>query len=474
MLIPIVLAGGSGTRLWPKSRKAYPKQFINIIDGKSPFILTLNRVQNLNPDLVVVVCNTEYSYIVEEILKTYSFEFKIILEPIGKNTAPAISLACATINESFADYNPDLLVMPSDHYVKDDSAFNLVMRDARHYTNDSSIILFGIVPDSNHDNLSGFGYIECDEVYEKTGPINIKSFIEKPGFEKAINLIDTRKHLWNSGIFLFKLSAFINQAKAHCPKIFDLTQKSILGNDMSNNFINVDINTFNNCPSDSFDCAIMEKTNNGFVIPLNVGWSDIGTWSAIANLQEKDSNGNFSSNVDTSFINSKDCYVDGHGKLIVLNGLEDLIVVDTKDALLVSKKENSDEIKKFVNELLDNNRKESTYHREVIRPWGKFDSLESGDFFQVKLLTVNPGARLSVQRHQKRAEHWVVVSGRAKVTCNEKTFYLEKNESTFIPLGAIHCLENEEHENLEIIEVQSGTYFGEDDIERFDDIYGRI
>lgn len=473
MFIPIVLAGGSGTRLWPKSREAYPKQFISVLDNKSPFVLTLNRVQKLSPDLVIIVCNQEYSYLIEEILDSYSFEFKIILEPIGKNTAPAISLACSTIVEFCPNEDPDILVMPSDHFIKDDIKFNEIMKGATKYTVDSSIVLFGIVPSTDHDNLNSFGYIESDAEYNQEGSLNIQSFIEKPSKENALSLIASKKYLWNSGIFLFKLNTFVNQAKKYCPEIYDICRKSILHNNKDNNLIDVDVDTFHGCPSDSFDYAIMENINHGIVVPLDVGWSDIGTWSAISNLQDKDKNNNFS-NGETNFINSNGCYVNGSDRLTVINNLDNLVVIDTKDALLVSKKDSSDEIKTFVKSLSENNRKEAKYHTEVIRPWGKFESLQSGEFFQVKLLTVNSGARLSVQRHQKRAEHWVVVAGRAKVTCDKKTFFLEKNESTFIPLGAIHCLENEENEKLEIIEVQSGTYFGEDDIERFDDIYGRI
>lgn len=471
MLIPVVMAGGSGTRLWPLSRKLLPKQFLPLISQDSMLQATLKRLEGLELFEPITICNEEHRFIVAEQLRTLGELGKIILEPMGRNTAPAVALS-ALVAESLGD-DPLLLVLAADHVIEDESAFQEAISKGLEFAHQGKLVTFGIVPQSAH---TGYGYIKQGETLNESA-FSVESFIEKPNAELATQYVNSKKYLWNSGMFLFKASSYLKALEQYRPEILSVCKTSMSALESDLDFVRVDPVEFEKCDDESIDYAVMEPLcaqgdNSVAVIPLDAGWNDVGSWASLQELADKDKNGNHL-NGDVIANNTKNTYVRGDKKLITTLGVENLVIVDTPDALLVSSIDASQDVKEIVNQLKAEHRSEATIHREVYRPWGKYDSVDNGKRYQVKRITVKPGAKLSVQMHHHRAEHWIVVSGCAKVTNGEKTFLLTENQSTYIPIGEIHALENPGKIPLELIEIQSGGYLGEDDIVRFEDIYGR-
>ena len=462
MIKAVVMAGGSGTRLWPLSRAGHPKQFLKLIGDKSMLQSTMKRLECLDISSSVTICNEEHRFFVAEQLREINKLGSILLEPIGRNTAPAIALAAFT-----ADDDPLLLVLAADHVIQDEAAFTNAINEAVPLAESGKLVTFGVVPNEAH---TGYGYIKMGRQVESGFVVD--KFVEKPSNEVAHQYIESKGYLWNSGMFLFKASRYLEELKKFRPDIYEPCSASIVGMVSDLDFLRVNEDKFKACPSESIDYAVMEKTADAVVVPMDAGWCDIGSWSSLWDISDKDSNGNANQG-DVLLHNSSDCYVRADKKLVAAVGLKDLVIVDTKDALMVAHKESVQDAKIIAQQLKKESRSEWKLHREVHRPWGKYDSIDHGERYQVKRITVKPGAKLSVQMHHHRAEHWVVVSGSAKVTNGEKTFLLSENESTYIPVGVIHALENPGKVDLELIEVQSGSYLGEDDIVRFDDRYGR-
>ena len=466
MIVPVILAGGGGVRLWPLSREFYPKQFINLVNDTSLFQDTIMRL----PDELyspLVICNEEHRFIVAEQLRQINSSNKgIILEPIGKNTAPAIAIAAMNLLNERED--PILLVLSADHLIDNNQKFLKTIRIARKIAEQGKMVAIGVQP--NKPEI-GYGYIEVDNS-EKNEYYNIISFTEKPNLKAAKKYLNSGNHYWNSGIFIFKASVYLNELKKYEPEIFTICKKSCVNPPKDLDFIRLDNEEFYKCPNKSIDYAVMEKTNNGVVVPFDGSWSDIGSWEALWNSKVKDSNNNVSEG-DVVLKKVQNSYIHSSNRLIVVNDISDLIIIDTQDALLVSSKKSSQDIKNIVQNLKKDNRSELNNHRKVYRPWGYYDSIDTGKGFQVKRIFVNPGAKLSLQKHKKRSEHWVIVKGIALITCGKKVFQLNENQSTYIPKEEIHRLENKSDSPLEIIEIQTGDYLGEDDIIRLEDDYHR-
>ena len=463
-ICPVIMAGGSGTRLWPLSRAAHPKQFLKLHGEDTMLQATVKRLSGLDVQASITICNEEHRFFVAEQLREIGKLGSIILEPVGKNTAPAIALAAI---QSFED-DPILLVLAADHVIEDQAAFERAVTDATRLAESGKLVTFGIVP---HEPHTGYGYIKRGKS-EGSG-FAVDQFVEKPSADLANNYLSSGKYLWNSGMFMFKASRYLEELKKFRPDIFNACESSLRDVETDLDFLRIDKEKFSACPADSIDYAVMEKTDDAVVVPMDAGWSDIGSWSALWDISKKDENGNVSHG-DVRLYNSKNCYIRTNERLVTALGLSDLVVVDTKDAIMVAHKDMVQDAKLIVQDLKDDSRGEWELHREVYRPWGKYDSIDNGPRYQVKRITVKPGAKLSVQMHHHRVEHWIVVSGSALVTNGDETFLLSENESTFIPIGVIHALENPGKVDLELIEVQSGSYLGEDDIVRFEDIYGRI
>lgn len=468
MIQPIVMAGGSGSRLWPLSRSNYPKQFLKLISKYTMLQDTLMRIKEIDSEDAILICNEEHRFIAAEQLREIDYNHNgIILEPFGRNTAPAIALSAFKAIKSGKD--PVLLVLAADHMIKDTESFLSSVLSAKQYADNDKLITFGVKANTPE---TGYGYIKMGM---RVGEFahEVIEFVEKPSLDKAEAYIQDGNYVWNSGMFMFKASTYLNELQKHSPKIYESCRKAMEAEVSDLDFIRIDEKEFNNCPEDSIDYALMEKTKEALVVPIDSGWSDVGGFSTLWDVSEKDNNGNVFRG-DIVGLNTKKTFVDGGDKLVATIGLENLIIVNTKDALLVADKDKSQEIKAVVNKLRKREREEAVNHREVYRPWGKYDSIDSGSRFQVKRITVRPGAKLSVQMHHHRAEHWIVVSGTAKVTNGEKELLLTENQSTYIPVGVVHALENPGKVDLELIEVQSGSYLGEDDIVRFEDNYGRV
>lgn len=467
MIIPIILSGGSGTRLWPISRKLYPKQFIKLINDKTLFQETILRLPNNVAD-PLIICNEEHRFLAAEQLRQINKKTSgIILEPFGKNTAPAVALAALTLIKNQTDCT--ILVLSADHHIKDIKAFHQSIENANPYAENGKLVTFGVIPTKPE---TGYGYIEADLTIKKNA-YPIKSFNEKPSLEDAQSFIEAKNYFWNSGIFLFKASTYLDELKKYEPEILSSCKESLSTNQRDFDFIRLKNDIFNNCPSRSIDYAIMEKTTNSIVVPLSSPWSDIGSWESLWDIKTKDINGNVMEG-DVIFEEVKNSYALSSNRLISAIGVEDLVIVDSQDSLLVANKKYSQKINVIVNELNKRKRKESNYHRKVYRPWGYYDSLDFGDRFQVKRIFINPGSKISLQKHKHRAEHWVIVKGIALITNGKNIIELHENQSTFIPKGAIHRLENQQTTTLEIIEIQTGEYLEEDDIIRFEDDYNRV
>ena len=473
-IIPIILCGGSGTRLWPLSRKSYPKQYLSINSNKEKSLLQSTQerileIKNLkNP---ILVCNEEHRFIVAEQMREIKIKpSSILLEPFGKNTAPAINLAALIALEKEND--PILLVLSSDHAVKDKTKFLEMINLGINYCNNDKLVTFGVVPTSP---ITGYGYIKSDKPFNnlKNEGNNIEEFIEKPNSEKAKELIKDKRFTWNSGIFMFKAKVILEEIEKSTPEIYKYCAEALKESKKDLDFQRLQKDKFEKCPNISIDVAVMEKTKKGIVIPLDAGWSDIGSWESVWESSDKDLNGNFiSGKVVTK--NIKNCYLRGEDRLIVGLGLENLVVIETSDAILVSDKKSSQEIKNIVEELKKNKIPEGQNHRKIYRPWGNYLSISEGINWQVKLIYVKPKEQLSLQMHNYRSEHWIVVKGKASIEIDDKLFLLKENQSTYIPKGSKHRLSNKEETSLLLIEVQSGSYLGEDDIIRFEDKYGRL
>ena len=471
-MIPVILSGGSGTRLWPLSRAKKPKQFLPLINDKSMLQNTLLRLKGLDGlTSPMVICNEDHRFMVAEQLRELSTQqSSIILEPVGRNTAPAIAIAAL---KALADNDdPLLLVLAADHMIRDVPAFHRAIELATPAALQGKLVTFGIVPVSAH---TGYGYIRKAEKHDSTLPaevVAVAQFCEKPDLQTASRFVESGQYFWNSGMFLFKASSLLAELKRFAPDIVECSELAINKAQRDLDFIRLDKDAFASCPSDSIDYAVMEKSANAVMVPLNAGWSDVGSWDALWDVMAKDEQGN-ACRGDVLLEQCHNSYVNAEERLVSVIGLDDVVVVETKDAVLVASKAHIQGVKNIVARLQSYGRTEVDLHREVFRPWGKYDSVDNGNRYQVKHITVKPGAKLSVQMHHHRAEHWVVVSGSALVRNGDKEFLVTENESTFIPIGTIHSLENPGKIPLELIEVQSGSYLGEDDIVRFEDKYGR-
>ena len=462
-MIPIILSGGSGTRMWPYSRSMYPKQFLPLVDDYSMLQETILRLgDNVEP---LVVCNEDHRFMVAEQLREINVgAHSILLEPVARNTAPAIVLAALRVLEQGKD--DVLLVLPADHVIPNSTAFQDALKIAEKQACDGSLVTFGVVPTYAE---TGYGYIRAsgNEIAR-----TVCEFLEKPDAVKAKAYVDSGEYFWNSGMFMFKASVYLDEIKKYSPKMLSACKESLSLAKVDLDFIRVDKSTFASCLSDSIDYAVMEKTDLAVMVPLDAGWNDVGSWASLWAVSDKDDQGN-AVRGDVILEDTQDCYIQSEDKLIATVGLNDIVVVQTDDTVLVAAKDKVQEVKKIVSKLNQLGRSETQLHRKVYRPWGNYDSVDYGERFQVKRIVVKPGAKLSLQMHHHRAEHWVVVSGTAEVVNGDEKFLLKENESTYIPLGVTHSLANPGTIPLEIIEVQSGSYLGEDDIVRFEDVYGR-
>ena len=471
---PVILSGGSGTRLWPLSRQFYPKQLLPLVGEQTLLQNTITRLENFPnvSDSVMVICNDAHRFLVAEQLREINVKADaLLLEPVGRNTAPALTLAAIANRES--GFDDVLLVMPADHVIQDVKIFQQVLTEGTALAAQNMLVTFGIVPTKAE---TGYGYIKQGELIDGKSFV-IDQFVEKPDVATAQKYLGSGQFLWNSGMFMMKSSVWLEQIGQHAPKILTACEKAYAKGKEELDFYRIDDETFTACPSDSIDYAVAEKmvadaTTKAAVIRLDAGWSDVGAWSELWNIGDKDTDGNVKQG-DVVAINSENSMLLSQHRLIAAVGLKNTIVVETADAILVAHRDEVQNVKEVVEWIKSEGRDEHLSHRCVYRPWGHFDSIDTGERYQVKRITVNPGAILSLQMHHHRAEHWIVVSGTAKVTRGDETFLVTENQSTYIPLGTKHRLENTGTIPLEMIEVQSGSYLGEDDIVRFEDIYGR-
>lgn len=469
MLHPVILSGGSGSRLWPLSRQNQPKQFLALIGDRSLYqetVLRASRLPEVEPP--VTVCSDDHRFMVGEQLQEIGIRHGgILLEPIARNTAPAIALAALHVLDR--DDQAMMLVLPADHLIEDEAAFFEAVIRATGLAAEDWLVTFGIQPDAPE---IGYGYIARGEQLGE-GSFRVGRFVEKPDLVTAKSYVEGGSYVWNSGMFLFKAERFLDELERHAPEVLAAVRQAYELAESDLDFVRVGKVAFETSPNDSIDYAVMEKTDHAAVVPMSCGWSDIGSWSSLWTAAQRDGDGNrhdgdvLSIDTRNSLVRASD------GRMIATIGVEDLVIIDTPDATLVARKDRVQDVKQVVDLIKAAGRQEHLFHRKVYRPWGSYDALDCGDRFQVKRIIVKPGAALSLQKHHKRAEHWIVVSGVAEVTCDERVFELCENESTYIPLGSVHRLRNRGSEPVELIEVQSGSYLGEDDIVRLEDVYGR-
>lgn len=461
---PVILSGGSGTRLWPLSREAYPKQFLPLAGELTMLQATWQRVAPIASRGPLVIANEEHRFVAAEQLQQVGAEpAAIILEPVGRNTAPAIAVAALEATREGADAL--LLVLPSDHVITDEAAFRAAVQAASSAAEAGKLVTFGIVPTGPE---TGYGYIKAAD---GQGVRAVERFVEKPDLDTATGYVASGQYYWNSGMFLFKASRYLQELERLQPAMLSACRTAWEGARRDADFTRLDKDAFTAVPSDSIDYAVMEKTADAVVVPLDAGWNDVGSWTALRDVSQQDGDGNAHQG-DVIAIDCRNTYAYGQ-RLVAMVGLDDVIVVETDDAVLVGKADRMQEVKTVVAKLKADGRSEATWHRKVYRPWGAYDSIDNGERFQVKRITVKPGGTLSLQMHHHRAEHWIVVSGTAEVTRGDEVILLSENQSTYIPLGVTHRLRNPGKLPLELIEVQSGSYLGEDDIVRFEDTYGR-
>jgi len=468
LITPVILSGGSGTRLWPLSREAYPKQFINLVNDNSLLGDTVERVEALDDvQHLIVVSNEAHRFMVAGCLQTHDHlnNSSIILEPIGRNTAPAIALAAYKAIEVDAD--AVLLIMPADHVIKESSLFAEAVNKGKKAALEGKLATFGIVPDSPH---TGYGYIKSGEQQHEWSAVD--QFVEKPNEETAKEYISTGKYYWNSGMFMFRADRYLQELEKFQPEMVSICKTALEKSSTDLDFIRVDEKSFAASPNDSIDYAVMEKTDSAVVVPLDAGWSDVGSWSALWEIHQQDENGNVCKG-DVIMEDVNNSYIHSESRLVAAIGVDDHVIVETDDVILVADKSRVQDVKKLVAQLKQQDRHEHRFHKKVHRPWGSYEGITNSDRFQVKRIMVNPGAKLSLQKHHHRAEHWIVVQGTALVTRGTEEILLTEDQSTYIPLGTIHRLENPGVIPLELIEVQTGSYLGEDDIVRLDDTYGR-
>jgi mannose-1-phosphate guanylyltransferase/mannose-6-phosphate isomerase len=488
MLLPVILSGGSGTRLWPLSRELYPKQLLPLVGDRTMLQDTAARLAGLTDvGPPIVVCNDSHRFMVAEQLRESGGAAQaIILEPVGRNTAPAVAVAALVALEKSRTsasgpgaaaalaggstagvVDPVLLVLPADHVIRNVEAFQSAVKAGLAAANAGKLVTFGVVPDRPE---TGYGYIRRAQGAGPSYPV--AEFVEKPDAATAGRYVASGDYFWNSGMFMFRARAYLGELKAHAPAILSACEDAVAAAKRDLDFTRLPVAEFGACPSDSIDYAVMEKTQSAVVVPLDAGWSDVGSWSALQDALPTDAQGNVTAG-DVIVEGAHGCYLHATSRMIAAVGLKDHVVVETKDAVLVAPRDKVQDVKQLVSQLKAQGRYETSLHREVFRPWGSYDSIDDGERFQVKRLVVKPGASMSLQLHHHRAEHWIVVSGTARITRGEETFLLGENESTFIPMGTKHRIENPGKVTLHIIEVQSGSYLGEDDIVRFEDRYGR-
>mgnify|MGYP005813383891 CR=1 FL=1 len=465
-IVPVIMAGGTGSRLWPMSRALHPKQFLKLTSSNSMLQETVLRTLPFADNKNIVICNEDHRFLAAEQLREINQLGQIILEPVGRNTAPAIALAALELQKQ--NNEALMLVLAADHVIKDVAAFEESVKKATVAAQQGKMVTFGIVP--THAE-TGYGYIKRGD--SQLSGFTVNQFVEKPDLATAQEYINSGDYYWNSGMFLFKASDYLKELQKHRPDIYQACLKAIDHTTSDLDFIRVNEQEFLKCPSESIDYAVMEKTDNAVVIPLDAKWSDVGAWSALWDISDKDLNNNVMQG-DVLTHNSSNSYFNAEHKMIAAVGVDNIVVIETKDAVLVAHKDKVQDVKAIVEQLKSQNRTEHHLHREVYRPWGKYDSIDFGERDQVKRITVKPGEKLSIQMHHHRSEHWIVVSGTAKVTNGEQTIIVTEDQSTYIPLGTIHALENPGKIPLEMIEVQTGSYLGEDDIVRFEDRYGRV
>lgn len=468
MIIPVVLSGGSGTRLWPLSRQAYPKQFLNLVDDNSLLGNTIARLDGLEVTALTVVCNDDHRFMVAGVLQSQGrlAQASILLEPIGRNTAPAIALAALQA----LSLSPDavLLVMPADHVIKESSVFAEAVKVAEVAAKEGKLVTFGIVPDSPH---TGYGYIRAGKSLGKWSQVD--QFVEKPDLETAESYLADGNYYWNSGMFVFRADRYLEELSRFNPTMVECARQALALSESDLDFIRVNKEAFARSPDDSIDYAVMEKTDAAVVVPLDAGWSDVGSWSALWEIHKRDAQGNVCRG-DVIVEDVANSYIHSDSRLIAAIGIQDHVIVETNDVVLVADKSRVQDVKKLVDRVKLQAREEHRFHKKVHRPWGTYEGVASSDRFQVKRIMVKPGAKLSLQKHHHRCEHWIVVRGTALVTRGDEEVLLSEDQSTYIPLGVVHRLANPGVIPLEIIEVQTGSYLGEDDIVRFEDTYGRV
>ncbi len=466
-LFPVILSGGAGTRLWPLSREMYPKQLLALTSKMTMLQETVTRlagVGDVRPP--IVVCNDAHRFTVAEQVRGLDVEpTAILLEPAGRNTAPAVALAALKAQE--IDGEAILIVAPADHVIRDSREFQTAANAAVIQAQKGKLVTFGIVPNAAE---TGYGYIRRADGEGPTYPV--AQFIEKPPLDLATQFVASGDYYWNSGMFVFQAGRYLAELGKFAPDILEASTAAYRSAKSDLDFVRIDKAAFARCRSESIDYAVMEKTHDAVVLPLDAGWSDVGSWSSLFDALPADEDGNVLLG-DVLVHDTHDCYVHSTSRLVTAVGMDDHIIVETKDAVMVAPKGRVQDVKELVNKLKKSGRSESSLHREVFRPWGSYDSIDDGERFQVKRLSLKPGGCLSLQMHHHRAEHWIVVQGTARITCNDKTFLLSENESTYVPIGATHRIENPGKLALHIVEVRSGSYMGEDDIVRLQDSYGR-